>query len=83
MSADQPLLDGDGRAGLSGGAIATIGGLALLLVFMVQNTERVAVNFLWWDLDWPVWLMVLGAALLGAIVLYGLGVVRRHRRRNE
>jgi uncharacterized integral membrane protein len=83
MSPDQPPLDGDGRTGLSAGAIATIGGLALLIVFMVQNTERVAVSFLLWDLTWPVWLMVLGAALLGAIVLYGLGVVRRHRQRNE
>ena len=83
MSPDQPPLDVDGRTGLSAGAIATIVGLALLIVFMVQNTERVAVSFLFWDLDSPVWLMVLGAALLGAIVLYGLGVVRRHRQRNE
>ncbi len=50
---------------------------------MVQNTERVAVSFLLWNLDSPVWFMVLGAALLGAIVLYGLGVVRRHRQGNE
>ena len=57
--------------------------LVLLIVFMVQNTERVGVSFLLWDLTWPVWLLVLGAALLGAIVLYGLGVVRRHRQRNE
>ena len=83
MPPDQRPLDGDGRTGLSAGAIATIGGLALLIVFMVQNTERVAVSFLLWDLTWPVWLMVLGAALLGAIVLYGLVVVRRHRQRNE
>ena len=83
MPPDQPPLDVDGRTGLSAGAIVTIGGLALLIVFMVQNTERVAVSFLLWDLEWPVWLMVLGAALLGAIVLYGLGVVRRHRQRNK
>lgn len=83
MSPDQPPLDGDSRTGLSVGAIATIGGLALLIVFMVQNTERVGVSFLLWDLTWPVWLLVLGAALLGAIVLYGLDVVRRHRQRNE
>jgi uncharacterized integral membrane protein len=83
MPPDQPPLDVDGRTGLGAGAIATIVGLALLIVFMVQNTERVAVSFLFWDLEWPVWLMVLGAALLGAIVLYGLGVVRRHRQRNE
>ena len=83
MPPDQPPLDLDGRTQLSAGAIATIVGLALLIVFMVQNTERVAVSFLFWDLDSPVWLMVLGAALLGAVVLYGLGVVRRHRQGNE
>ncbi len=83
MPPDQPPLDLDGRTELGAGAIATIVGLALLIVFMVQNTERVAVSFLLWDLDSPVWLMVLSAALLGAIVLYGLGVVRRHRQRNE
>ena len=75
--------DVDRGARLGGGAIASLGGGTALVVFMVQNTERVAVSFLFWDLEWPVWLMVLGAALLGAIVLYGLGVVRRHRQRNE
>ncbi len=84
---DQPPLDGDGRTRLSAGAIAIaiaiLVGLGLLIVFMVQNTERVAVSFLLWNLDSPVWFMVLGAALLGAIVLYGLGVVRRRRQGNE
>ena len=82
MPPDQPPLDVDGSTELRAGAIATIVGLALLLVFMVHNTERVAVSFLFWDLDSPVWVMVLSAALLGAIVLYGIGVVRRRRQRN-
>ncbi len=66
---------------LSGGAIATIAGVALLVVFMVQNTEQVAVTFLFWDLTWPLWLLVLGAAALGGMVWFGLGVFRRRRRR--
>ena len=72
--------EGD-RAGLGGGAIATLSGLGVLVLFMVQNTEDVKVSFLVWDFTWPVWLLALGAALLGALVWFGVGVLRRHRRR--
>ncbi len=68
---------------MSGGAIAALSGLALLVVFMVQNTEEIEVNFLFLNLNSPVWLLTLGAALLGALVSFGLGVFRRHRRRAE
>ena len=69
------------RAGLSGGAIATLSGLGVLALFMGQNTEDVRVSFLVWDFTWPIWLLTLGAALLGALVWFGVGVLRRHRRR--
>ncbi len=78
-----PEGDGGARAGLSGGAIAMLSGLALLGIFMAQNTEDVAVSFLVWDFTWPVWLLTLGAALVGALVWFGAGVLRRHRRRKE
>jgi uncharacterized integral membrane protein len=68
-------------ARLSGGAIATIIGLAALVIFMIQNTEDVAVKFLWMDFTWSVWLLVLVSAVVGALVWFGLGVLRRHRRR--
>jgi len=70
-------------AKLGGGAIASIGGAALLVVFMVQNTQKVKVKFLAWDFSWPVWLLMLVSALVGALVWFGLGVLRRHRRRKE
>lgn len=66
---------------LGGGAIATIAGGGALLVFMGQNTDDVTVQFLWWKFTWPVWLLVLISAAIGAIVWIGAGVVRRHRRR--
>jgi uncharacterized integral membrane protein len=50
---------------------------------MLQNTEDVTVTFLFCDFTWPVWLLVLVAALVGALVWFGLGVLRRHRRRVE
>jgi len=72
--------DEEGRA-ISAGAIATLGGAAVLLLFMVQNTQDATVEFLGWDFTWPVWLLVLVSAALGAFVWLGLGVLRRHRRR--
>jgi uncharacterized integral membrane protein len=68
---------------LGGGAIASLSGIGLLVVFMIQNTERVRLEFLFWDFTWPLWLLTMASALLGAIVWFGLGVMRRHRRRKE
>ena len=68
---------------LGGGAIASLTGLGLLLIFMIQNTELVRLDFLFWKFTWPLWLLTMASALLGAIVWFGLGVMRRHRRRKE
>ena len=68
---------------LGGGAIASLSGLGLLVIFMIQNTQRVRLDFLFWGFVWPLWLLALASALLGALVWFGLGVMRRHRRRVE
>jgi uncharacterized integral membrane protein len=74
----------EGQGGkLTGGTIATIGGLGALALFMLQNTQDARVEFLFWEFTWPVWLLVLVSAALGAFVWLGLGVLRRHRRRVE
>lgn len=74
----------DGEAArLSGDAIASISGVALLVIFMIQNTEDVTLHFLVWDFTWPLWLFTLMTAAFGALVWFGLGVMRRHRRRKE
>ena len=66
---------------VSGGAVASLIGLGLLVVFMVQNTERITLSFLFWSFTWPLWLFTLVVAVLGAVVWIGLGVLCRHRRR--
>ncbi len=66
---------------LSGGAITALVGVGLLVVFMFQNTQRITPTFLFWSFTWPLWLFTLVTALVGALVWFGLGVVRRHRRR--
>jgi uncharacterized integral membrane protein len=68
---------------LSGGAIASLSGVAVLVIFIVQNTEDVHFDFLWIDFTWPMWLYTIVVALFGALVWFGLGVMRRHRRREE
>jgi uncharacterized integral membrane protein len=68
---------------LSGGVIASLSGVAALVIFMSQNTEDVTVQFLGWEFTWPVWLLILVSALIGALVWFGLGVLRRHSRRSE
>jgi uncharacterized integral membrane protein len=68
---------------LGGGAIASLSGIGLLLIFMIQNAERVRFDFLFWTFTWPLWLLIMASALLGAVVWIGLGVMRRHRRRKE
>jgi uncharacterized integral membrane protein len=66
---------------LGGGVIASLTGLGLLAIFMIQNTERITLQFLFWSFTWPLWLLALVMALVGALVWFGLGVMRRHRRR--
>jgi uncharacterized integral membrane protein len=68
---------------LGGGAIASLVGVGVLLIFVVQNTEDVNFDFLFLSFTWPLWLYTIVTALFGALVWFGLGVVRRHRRREE
>ena len=72
----------DGRK-LGGGAIASLTGVGVLFIFIVQNTEDVNFDFLFLSFTWPLWLYTIVVALFGALVWFGLGVMRRHRRRQE
>ena len=77
---------GDNRASggkLSGGAIVSIIGVALLVIFMIQNTEKIRIHFLVWHFSMMLWLFTLITAVIGALVWFGLGVIRRHRRRRQ
>lgn len=71
---------GQGRQ-LGAGAIAGLTGVGLLLIFMIQNTEDVKIDFLFWSFTWPLWLYTFVITLIGALVWIGVGVIRRHRRR--
>jgi uncharacterized integral membrane protein len=74
-----------GRSGLplSGAAIASLSGGVLLVIFMIQNTDDARLDFLFWGFTWPVWLLTLVSAAFGAVIWFGLGVMRRRSRRKE
>jgi uncharacterized integral membrane protein len=74
---------GNSRGRLGGGAIASLVGGGLLLIFILQNTETIRLHFLVWHFSWPLWLYTLVTAAFGALLWIGLGVMRRHRRRRE
>ena len=64
---------------ISGGAIALIVGAAVLLIFVFQNTEDVKFDFLFLGFTWPMWLYTFVVAAFGALLWYGIEVLRRHR----
>ncbi len=71
------------RRRISGGTIAALVGLAVLIIFIVQNTGTVRFTFLFAHFSWPLWVYTIVTAVFGALVWFGLGMIRRHRRRME
>jgi uncharacterized integral membrane protein len=69
------------RRRLGSGAIASLIALAVLVIFVIQNRMRIRIDFLGWSFIWPLWLYTIVIALVGALAWFGLGVMRRHRRR--
>ncbi|HKY17200.1 MAG TPA: LapA family protein [Microthrixaceae bacterium] len=68
---------------LGAGAIGTLVGVGVLGIFMIQNTDETELKFLFWTFEWPLWLVTLVSALFGALVWFGIGVLRRRARRKE
>lgn len=69
--------------GIAWGAILLLLGIALVVIFAVQNTDPVPVKFLWMDGEFSLAIVIL--ITIGAIVLLteliGLSYRRRRRRR--
>ena len=77
MNEDRTKSPGGHRLGR--GAIVAMVGAAVLLVFIVQNTEDVKFDFLFFGFTWPLWLYTFVTAAFGGLVWFGVEVVRRHR----
>jgi len=72
-----------GGQGFSGGVIASLIGLAVLVIFAIQNHVHIKIRFLFWSFIWPLWVYTIVTAVFGALVWFGWGVIRRHRRRKN
>ena len=59
---------------IGGGAIATLAGGGVLLIFILQNTEDVKFHFLTFSFTWPLWLYTIVVAAAS-----GPGLVRARR----
>jgi len=85
---DTPIFDEEFDAdpphrgeGIPWGAIVGTLGVILLVVFAVQNTETVAVEFLWLSDEFPLSIVILVTAVSAAVLALLSGAVFRRRRR--
>jgi uncharacterized integral membrane protein len=67
----------------SGGMIVSLIGLAVLVIFAIQNRVHVKIRFLFWSFIWPLWVYTIVTAVFGALVWFGWGMVRRSARLNR
>ncbi len=56
--------------------------LGAFATFVLQNTESVDVEFLWWDFEASLIILLVGSAFVG-MLLWGLGGVISRRRRRQ
>lgn len=70
------------REGMPWGAVFLLLWAVLLIVFSVQNADNATVEFLAWDWQMPVALLVMITALI-TLVLTGLGSAFYRRRRRQ
>jgi uncharacterized integral membrane protein len=71
----------DRKPQISAGLIGLVVVGVLLLIFIFQNTQDETVEIFFWDVEAPMWVILLGTAVV-AIALAELGsFIRRHRRR--
>ncbi len=68
------------REGPSGKLIALGIVLVLLLIFVLQNTDKAKVHFLFSHARIPIWLVIVIAAVLGFVGGWAFALIRRRRK---
>jgi uncharacterized integral membrane protein len=68
------------REGPSGKLIALGVVAVILLLFVVQNTDRTHFDFLFLDGEFPLWTMIVAGAVLGFVAGWAFGRIRARRR---
>ena len=72
--------------GMSTGAkirvgVAVAAGIALVM-FILSNTDKTEVSWVGFEFEAPLWIMLLGAAVLGAVTMQAVGWFMRRRHRD-
>lgn len=71
------------NAGVPWAGLVTVIGIALIVVFSVQNTESATVEFLWLSGEFPLSLVILVTALVSVLFTTTAGALYRRRRRKR
>jgi uncharacterized integral membrane protein len=71
------------REGPSGKLIALGVVVVILLLFVVQNTDRTHFDFLFLDGEFPLWTMIVAGAVLGFVAGWAFARIRARRRGNR
>lgn len=71
------------REGPGGKVIVLLVALGLLILFVLQNTEEIRIDFLFWHGRWPAWIVILLVALLGLVVGWTAATARGRRLRRS
>jgi uncharacterized integral membrane protein len=75
------MAEGNGNANSRVGLVGLVLAALALLAFVVQNTEDATFNWLMIEMTMPLWLALVIAAVLGAVIAnLGGWMVRRSRR---
>jgi uncharacterized integral membrane protein len=70
-------------SGMAWGAVVILVALALLVVFAIQNTDPVPVEFLWLDGEYPLALVILITVAVVVLLVELFGLLYRRRRRKR
>lgn len=73
--------DSSSRTQISAGFIGIAVVAVLLIIFIFQNTQEETVELLLWDVTAPMWLVLLGTAVVSLVLAEVATFLRRRRRR--
>lgn len=82
-SSELPTEDDDPGSGVAWGIVLLFIGIALVVVFAVQNTETVPIQFLWLEGEYPLSIVILTTAVVAFLLGELLAVIYRRRRRQR
>ena len=60
-----------------------VAGVALIIavIFIAQNTDEVSLEFLWFDVRWPLWAVMTVMLVMGALIGQGIVYMRARNKR--